>query len=202
MKIPPRNMFLAIITGTCISCLCRYVFANYLFTTIPNMCEKSNKLWSCSNIHSFYSNSIRWGVIGPSKIYGLYSSLLWLFLIGAVLTVVFWLIHKKYSEIEWLKYIHFPLIFYVADVVPDPVPAGNVLSWLLLGFIFYLSIPQWLWDRYILLFSIAMDFGVALSSVVIFYALTNRHIQFPNWWGLGGDYGDGCPLSHANYTGQ
>ncbi|CAF0991174.1 unnamed protein product [Didymodactylos carnosus] len=93
-------------------------------------------------------------------------------------------------------------MFLVADFVPDPVPAGNVLSWLLVGFIFHLIIHRWWPDRYALLFSIAMDLGVAVSSVIIFFALTNRLIKLPNWWGSGGYYGDGCPLSHANYTGQ
>jgi hypothetical protein len=46
-----------------------------------------------------------------------------------------------------------------------------------------------------------MDCGVAFGVLIIFFALQNNNISFPNWWGIGGDYGDGCPLSHGNFYG-
>ncbi|CAF1329858.1 unnamed protein product, partial [Didymodactylos carnosus] len=41
---------------------------------------------------------------------------------------------------------------------------------------------------------------VAFSALVIFTALQNQGVHFPTLWGSGGDYADGCPLSHANHS--
>ncbi|CAF1019945.1 unnamed protein product [Didymodactylos carnosus] len=146
MKIPPRAMFLTIIIGTIFCSVCSYSIANYLFTTIPNICTNVNQKWSCAQTHYSFSLAILWGAIGPTKIFGkngLYSSLLWFFLIGGIVPVLFWMATQKYPKIKWFKYVHFPLMCYVAALVPVSVPAGIILSWLIIGFIFNSIIRRW-----------------------------------------------------------
>ncbi|CAF1591958.1 unnamed protein product, partial [Didymodactylos carnosus] len=48
--------------------------------------------------------------------------------------------------------------------------------------------------------SSALDCGVTFSALVIFVALQNQNISFPSWWGTGGVYHDGCPLSQATFN--
>lgn len=133
----------------------------------------------------------------------MYSPLLWGFLIGALLPIPFWLIMKKYPEVKWLKYIHMPIMLSATGVMP-PAPPGNFPSWFLAGFFFncvlFRCARSW-WKRYAYVFSAAMDCGVAIGVLFIFFLLQNNGIEFPTWWGTGGPTGDGCPLSFANYSG-
>ena len=144
---------------------------------------------------------------GPVKMFGpgsIYSSLLYGFLIGALLPIPSWILMKKFPHIQWLKYIHFPIMLSAAIMMP-PAPPGNFPSWLLVGFIFNFILFRYArawWKRYAYVFSAAMDCGVAVSVIVIFFTLQNNGIDFPTWWGTGGSAADNCPLSRANFYGR
>jgi hypothetical protein len=133
-----------------------------------------------------------------------YSPLLYGFLIGAILPIPAWILMKKFPHIKWLEYIHFPIMLSATAMMP-PAPPGNYPSWLLVGFIFNFILVRYArswWKQYAYVFSAAMDCGVAVAAIIIFFSLQNNQINFPNWWGLGGDTGDGCRLSHGNYYGD
>lgn len=139
-------------------------------------------------------------MFGPGSTY---SSLLYGFLIGALLPIPSWILMKKFPHIQWLKYIHFPIMLSAAIMMP-PAPPGNFPSWLLVGFIFNFILFRYArawWKRYAYVFSAAMDCGVAVSVIVIFFTLQNNGIDFPTWWGTGGSAADNCPLSRANFYG-
>ncbi|CAF3601271.1 unnamed protein product [Rotaria sordida] len=206
MKIPPRAMFITQLIGTIVAGIINYVTANYLMNTIPNICTQGNPRWTCPNANTFYSASIIWGAIGPIKMFGkgaTYSSLLYGFLIGGILPIFSWILVKTFPKTKWLEYIHFPIMLAATAIMP-PAPPGNYPSWLLAGFIFNFIIARYArawWKRYAYVFSAAMDSGVAFGAIIIFFVLQNNNIEFPTWWGTGGNTGDGCPLSHANYYG-
>ncbi|CAF1040617.1 unnamed protein product [Rotaria magnacalcarata] len=132
-----------------------------------------------------------------------YSSLLYAFLIGALLPIPVWFLLRKFPNTTWLKHVHFPIMLSATAMMP-PAPPGNYPSWLFIGFFFNFVLVRYAhswWKRYAYVFSAAMDCGVAICGLVIFFALQNNDIEFPSWWGTGGDTGDVCPLSHANYSG-
>ncbi|CAF3366692.1 unnamed protein product [Rotaria socialis] len=206
MKIPPRAMFATQLIGTIIAGIVNYLTAMYLMDNIKNICTPQNTRWTCPNANLFFSASIIWGAIGPIKMFGkqsMYSSLLYGFLIGALLPIPFWILMKKFPKVKWLKYIHFPIMLSATCYMP-PTPPGNYPSWLLVGFFFNFVLLRharsW-WKRYAYVFSAAMDCGVAFGVLIIFFVLQNNAIDFPTWWGTGGSTGDGCPLAHANYSG-
>ncbi|CAF0975297.1 unnamed protein product [Adineta steineri] len=207
MKIPPRAMFITQLAGTITAGVINYVTASYLLSSIPNICTQKNPRWTCPNANTFYSASIIWGAIGPVKMFGpgsTYSSLLYGFLIGAIIPIPPWLLMKKYPNVKWLKYIHFPIMLSATGMMP-PAPPGNYPSWLLIGFIFNFILARYArtwWKRYAYVFSAAMDCGVAFGILIIFFALQNNKVEFPTWWGTGGNTGDGCPLSHGNFYGR
>lgn len=134
----------------------------------------------------------------------IYWPLLFGFLIGALLPIPIWFLSKKYPDVQWLKYIHFPVILSATNAIP-PAPAGEYPSWLAVGFLFNFVLfryaTQW-WKRYAFIFSAAMSCGVALSALSIFFIFTSHNINFPTWWGSGGPTGDGCSLSIANFSGS
>jgi hypothetical protein len=85
-----------------------------------------------------------------------------------------------------------------------PAPPAEYPSWFLVGFIFsyilYRYAHGW-WQKYAYIFSAAMSCGVALCGFFIVFVFEINHIHFPQWWGTGGQYGNGCPLDSANYSG-
>jgi hypothetical protein len=134
----------------------------------------------------------------------IYSPLLYGFLIGALLPVPSWLLTKKYPHVKWLQYIHFPIMLSASSLIP-PAPPGNYPTWFFVGFICNYILKNYArtwWKRYAYVSSAAMDCGVTFGVLIIYFILQNNQIDFPQWWGIGGNTGDGCPLSHANYYGS
>jgi hypothetical protein len=133
-------------------------------------------------------------------------ALTFFFLIGFICPVIAWLISLKWpnSVIRYIKYallLHFgifsqsfssfPVIFSGTGLIP-PASAINYVPWAIVGFIFQYVIRRrhfaW-WTKYNYVLSAAMDAGVAISAVLIFFCL-----QYPRngtiglntiqaWWG-------------------
>ncbi|KAG9322848.1 hypothetical protein KVV02_008791 [Mortierella alpina] len=57
------------------------------------------------------------------------------------------------------------------------------------------------WSRYNYLTSAALDTGVAICGLVIFFAIQSWEGEMPNWWGNPKENIDHCPLGGANYYG-
>ena len=112
------------------------------------------------------------------------------FLVGAVAPVPFYFLARRYPLSFW-RYVNMPVFF--AGVGAMPVASGiNYSSWILTGFIF-----QWFmrrfhirwWMRYNYILSAALDAGVAVGLIVVFFT-----VQYPRngtiglntiqtWWG-------------------
>ncbi|KAF5376874.1 hypothetical protein D9615_007249 [Tricholomella constricta] len=118
-----------------------------------------------------------------------FTALVYFFLIGAVAPFIPWLLSKKYPD-SFLKYIN-PVIFNGTGLIP-PATAINYVPWAAVGFIFQYLIRRrhfsW-WTKYNYVLSAALDSGVAVCIILIFFAL-----QFPkngtigattlsSWWG-------------------
>ncbi|RKP22210.1 OPT oligopeptide transporter protein-domain-containing protein, partial [Syncephalis pseudoplumigaleata] len=136
------------------------------------------------------SASVIWGVIGPNRMFGsegYYSSLLWWFLVGLLVPVPFWLLSRRFPG-TWLQYIHTPVILGATAIMP---PAQPVMypTWFLVGFIFQFVIyryrHQW-WTKYNYVLSAALDSGVAIAGIVIFFAFQYHPVEL-DWWGTKGD---------------
>ncbi|CAF0971558.1 unnamed protein product [Didymodactylos carnosus] len=206
LKIPTRSLFIAHLLGMLIGGFVNYTTSSYMLNTVENICTLENPLWSCPKILTLYSTSVIWGILGPRKIFGKispYSHLLWGFLLGLLLPILFWFIYKKiYPQRHWLKYIHVPVMLIGIGMMPT-TSAGNYVTWLLIGFvcnyILHKYSLQW-WKQYAYIFSIAMDSGVAVSGIFIFFIFSHQNIKFPKWWGLAND--GGCPLARKTFSGK
>jgi len=191
MKIPPKAMFIAQTFGTVIAGLTNLATAYWLFSSIPNFCdpkniEDKNFVWACPNTKIFYSASVIWGVIGPARMFGpgaYYSSLMWWFLLGALAPIPVWLITRRYPNSFW-KYVHIPIILTATSNMPPAQPVMFV-SWFILGIVFQFYIfryrNSW-WSKYNYVLSAAMDTGVAICGLFLFFAFQSRGIEV-NWWG-------------------
>ncbi|KLO10273.1 OPT oligopeptide transporter [Schizopora paradoxa] len=91
----------------------------------------------------------------------------------------------------FLRYVNFPVIFSGTGAIP-PATAVNYVPWTIVGFVFQYVIRRrhfsW-WTKYNYVLSAALDSGVAISIILIFFCLEyplNGQIginTIQTWWG-------------------
>lgn len=203
MKIPPRSMFLVQLIGTIIAGVINTGTAWYMLTSIQNICQEdllpANSPWTCANDRVFFDASVIWGLAGPMRIFGPkgnYQALNWFFLGGALAPFLVYAMHKKFKKHTWIALINIPIILQATALMP-PASSVNLSSWIVVGVIFNYFIfryrRNW-WQRYNYVLSAALDAGVAIMSLFIYFALSGTTL---NWWGTGGEYCDlaTCPTA-------
>ncbi|GAB4834625.1 OPT super [Ancistrocladus abbreviatus] len=198
MKIPPRTMFMAQIAGTLIAAVVYLGTAWWLMETIPDICEStpSKSVWTCPSDRVFYDASVIWGLIGPRRIFGnegVYATVNWFFLGGAIAPILVWLAVKSFPNREWIRLINMPVLLSATANMP-PATAVNYTTWIIVGFlsgyVAYRYAPQW-WKRHNYLLSGALDAGLAFMGVALYLCLGLEDTSL-TWWG--NDL-DGCPLA-------
>ncbi|QRW05770.1 OPT oligopeptide transporter protein [Ceratobasidium sp. AG-Ba] len=190
MKVPPRLMYLSQVIASLVSCFVVVGVQAWMFENIPDLCHKhqSNK-FTCPGVRVFGTASLIWGGIGPARTFNpgqIYYPLTFCFLIGAILPIPLYFLARRYPH-SWFKYVNVPVIFTGTGNMP-PATGINYSSWVMVGFIFQYWIRRrnfgW-WSRYNYILSAALDSGVAVATILIFFCL-----QFPqrgalelHWWG-------------------
>ncbi|KAF8816614.1 small oligopeptide transporter [Phlegmacium glaucopus] len=194
MKIAPRAMFWSQVIATIVAGTVQLGVQAWMFTNIEGMCTPTQKDgFICPSTEVFGTASIIWGVIGPGLMFAkgqTYYPLVFFFLIGVITPIVTWGLSKKFPN-SIMKYINMPVIFSGTALIP-PATAINYVPWALVGFVFQYWIRRryfsW-WTKYNYVLSAALDSGVAISILIVFFCL-----QFPqngnigintivNWWG-------------------
>jgi len=194
MKIAPRYMFWSQVVATIVAGTVQLGVQAWMFTNIPDMCSPTQKDgFICPSTEVFGTASIIWGVIGPQRQFAkgqTYNPLLYFFLIGAITPVITYALTKRFPN-SFAKYLNMPVIFNGTGLIP-PATALNFVPWAAVGFIFQYLIRRrhfsW-WTKYNYVLSAGLDSGVAISILVVFFAL-----QFPQdgniginniqvWWG-------------------
>lgn len=116
VKIPPRQTFAAQIIATFISTFICVGVLNFQMTHIDGVCTPDAR-WklTCPGVNTFFTASVLWGTLGPSKIWGhtgQYSETLIGFPLGVVIVLFFWIINKKFPQWTWTRQIHPVAIMY------------------------------------------------------------------------------------------
>ncbi|KAJ6628838.1 OPT oligopeptide transporter [Mycena sp. CBHHK59/15] len=186
MKIPPRSMFWGQVVATVLAGTVQLGVQAWMFTNIPGMCDRAQKdgFW-CPSTGVFGTASIVWVSKGQ-----IYSSLTFFFLIGFLCPLGGWLYSKKWPH-GFVRYLNFPVIFSGTGSIP-PASAINYVPWAIVGFIFQYVIRHrhfaW-WTKYNYVLSAAMDSGLAISAIFIFFVLqylasgSIRATTIQTWWG-------------------
>ncbi|KAF9933665.1 hypothetical protein FBU30_004908 [Linnemannia zychae] len=206
MKVPPRDLFVFQMVGTMIAALVAMGTTTYMMNNIEGICTEAAYPFTCPSATLFGASSVVWGVIGPLKFLSpssLYYPLVWFFFIGFMIPLPFFLWTLKYPD-SWVKNIN--MAAFMLGGGPYP-PAGTSImpTWALTGFVFNFVIKRkhfgW-WSKYNYVMSAALDAGVAISALVIFFALQNNGIKMPTWWGNNPDSIDQCPRVTQNWAGH
>ncbi|KAI9653398.1 MAG: hypothetical protein M1821_007063 [Bathelium mastoideum] len=188
MKIPPRTMFSAQVVATTMASIIQVLVLNFALKNIEGICTlEQEQHFSCPGGRVFFSASVIWGLLGPSRIFSpgqIYTALFWFFPIGLATPVIFWLVVKRWPASP-IKYLNAPLIFGGSGSIPPATPL-NYLSWGAVGFVFQKYIRTrhfgW-WSRLNYLTASGLDTGLAFSTLTIFLAFTLNNIAAPKWWG-------------------
>jgi OPT family small oligopeptide transporter len=196
MKIPPRKLFIVQVWGTILGALTNYGTFEWILWTKSNVLSGKEPdrtgQWNPRNSQAYYSASIIWGAYGPARMFGPespYRIVLWGFLVGLLLPIPFYFLHKRFPGGKW-HLVNIPIFAIGAQAVPL-FPANFFLSSFIMAFIFQYFIYRrhhgW-WKRYNYIFSAAMDAGTQLATMFITIAFST--LVFPAWIGNGGNSGN------------
>ncbi|MCO5597883.1 hypothetical protein L7F22_051968 [Adiantum nelumboides] len=202
MKIPPRSMFMVQVIGTVVAGIINMGVAWWMLESIENICNTDllpkSSPWTCPGDAVFFDASVIWGLVGPKKIFGgqgLYPSLNWFFLAGAISPILIWMCHKAFPKVWWIPFINMPVLLGATANMP-PATTVNYTSWLLVGTIFNYFVfkhhKRW-WKRYNYVLSAALDAGLAFMAVVLYISLELPGVGL-DWWGTQGEH---CPLAQC-----
>lgn len=185
LKIAPRAVFRVQILSVLISSFISLAVMNFMIDNVDNYCLPTNKQkFTCPSSNVFYSASVLWGVIGPKKVFGgLYPVMQYAFLIGALLTIPCYAF-KKYAPRRFSKYFQ-PTLIIGGFLIYAPYNLSYYTMGVYFSFIFMYYIKKryesW-WEKYNYVLSGALDAGVAMSSIIIFFAV-QYHAKPIAWWG-------------------
>ncbi|KAI5867370.1 small oligopeptide transporter [Durotheca rogersii] len=189
LKIPPRTLFCAQGLATVLGALTQVGVTLWMLGNVPDICAPDQPNgFSCPNGRTVYSSSVIWGLVGPGRLYSvgtIYSGLLHFFWIGLILPPITYYVWKRTGS-DVVRKINWPLIFVGTSNVP-PATGINYSSWYIVNVIFnkiiYARAYAW-WVKYNYVLAAALDTGLAISGIVIFFAVTyGPNVQFPDWWG-------------------
>jgi OPT family small oligopeptide transporter len=188
MKVPPRITFTAQIAASIWSCFVQIATMDWALVNIEDACEpiQANH-FTCPNGRTFFSSSVVWGVIGPTRAFGsqsIYRNFNYFWLLGGVLPIALWGLAKLMKH-RYVSNLHAPIMLGAMAWLPPATPL-SFFSWVIFGLVFNLWIRKrwhgW-WHQYNYLTAAALDTGLILSTVVIFFAITLPGVSAPQWWG-------------------
>jgi OPT family small oligopeptide transporter len=189
MKIPPRVTFAAQMISCLWSSVIQIAVMNWALGAITGICTaRQTDHYSCPNGRVFFNASVIWGAIGPGRIFSpgaIYAPMLWFFLVGAIVPVLFYLGARAFPKSP-IRFLNAPILFGGSGLIPPATPL-NYLSWGIVGFFFNKYIRNrwrgW-WMHYNYVFSAGLDVGLALCTILIFVTLRLTNSRFPSWWGV------------------
>jgi OPT family oligopeptide transporter len=192
MKIPPKILFNIQLSATIVSSLTQIGVLNWMLNNIPGICTpQAINGFTCPIARVHFNGSILWGVVGPRRFFGpgaLYRPLVWAFLIGAIAPIPLYLASRRVSKSNraFLQKVNLPVLFGSLSWIP-PATGLNFSVWALVCWIFNYRIrrskKEW-WTKYTMTLSAALDSGLAVGVVVVFFGIVwPGWMEGFRWWG-------------------
>lgn len=189
MHVPQRTLFAAQLVATIWSTLCQLATIEWAMGAIKNVCtSEASGYFTCAYIKTFYNASVIWGAIGPKHLFSgiaVYKELQYFWLIGFASPFLVYGLARMFPHVSWIRRLSMPVIFACMGYVP-PYSAMNILSWVLIGYIFNRFIRNkyrgW-WMQYNYITSAALDVGLALCAIIIFFCVQLPGASMPEYWG-------------------
>ncbi|RXW15177.1 hypothetical protein EST38_g10679 [Candolleomyces aberdarensis] len=189
VKVPPRATFLVQLVATTMAGFVQVGVKQWIFDNVKDICQPGQPAQlTCPHNQVFYTASAVWGLIGPTRQFGvgsIYHWHLYAIIVGVFLPIPFWFWRRRYPN-SWVKWVSTPVVLNGVSWIP-PATGINYSSWFMVGFIFQYVVRKrnfaW-WSKFNYVLSSALDSGTVIAVIVIFFTL-----QFPKggfevkWWG-------------------
>lgn len=188
MKVPPRTMFASQLVASVWSAIVQIAVMNWALGSIEGVCtDHQANSYTCAGAKVFYTASIIWGAIGPARIFSgdaIYANLQYFWLVGAVTPIITWFLARRYPKSFW-RYVSTPLIFGGSGWIP-PATVFIYMAWGSVGTFFnYFVRRRWngWWLQYNYITSAALDTGLIMATIIIFFTLYLTNTTAPQWFG-------------------
>jgi hypothetical protein len=180
MHIPPRMMYAVQTVAVVVTCFVVTGVNSWMLDNVPGICTPdAPDNFICPSTNVFADAALIWGGIGPQRLFGpdgIYRPLLWGFLAGVLAPIPFYFLARRYP-MSYFRYVNIPVFCGGVAAIPA-ASAYNYAAWGLTGFIFNYFIRRrhfrW-WMRYNYILSAALDAGLALALVIMFFAVEYPH---------------------------
>lgn len=188
MHVSPRVMFWSQLLASVWSAIVQIAVMNWALDTIPGVCtEDQVNSYTCPGGKVYFTASIVWGAIGPARMFGpgaLYADLQWFWLVGALAPVGAWFLARRWPRSP-LRYVNMPLFFGGSGWIP-PATTYTYLCWGACGTAFNFFVrrrwTRW-WLHYNYITSAALDCGLIVATIVVFFTLYLTAATPPQWFG-------------------
>lgn len=202
MRVPPKYIMSVLFASAIWASLVSPSVSGYLLHHIHDICtDKARNNMVCRKQKTAFNTQSMWGLFG-SEIFapgGRYGWVLWFFLVGALVPIAHFA-WCRFRPKTWVKRFDPILFFGGAELIPS-VTGYNFSTWFVTAAIFNYFIHRkytaW-WRKYNLVSSIALDAGVAIAAILIYFCVVytgaSKHYH---WWGTEvakkGCDAKGCP---------
>ncbi|KAL2313560.1 Oligopeptide transporter [Schizosaccharomyces pombe] len=188
MKVPPRLVAALLFTSGIWSSLVNSAVTGWIMYHVRDVCtSNAENNMTCRSPKTQFNSHLIWGLVG-NHIFssdGRYSFVMWFFLVGAIVSVVVYLLQISFPKSSW-KHVNPALLLGGAAQIPS-VTGINYSTWAAVAFCFNYLIRRgyysW-WKKYNLITAAAMDCGVAIAGLFIYFCVvyTGGSSNF-SWWG-------------------
>lgn len=171
-KVPPRIMFIAQTIATVIATCVAMAILNWQVTGIKGVCTKDAQAkFYCPGTSTFFTASVIWGTLGPSRMYGKngpYFVLIFGFLIGAVIPIPMYFLARRFPNNRIIRGIHVP-VFLGGGLNWAPYNLSHAWPAVPVAWFFQVYVRKnylaW-WQKYNYILSTAFDCGIAIAAIV------------------------------------
>ncbi|KAI8801478.1 OPT oligopeptide transporter protein-domain-containing protein [Cladochytrium replicatum] len=194
MKVSWKALFVAQFYGTLLGSLVNYGVMKLLIHTVDDITQYAREgfadddQWTARLTQIFFTASVIWGAIGPMRIFGPespYQGTNLFFLIGALLPVPFWALHKRFPKAGF-GYVNWPIILSSAafagqngaNTILTPLIVSIVSQWWIRN-----KHPKW-YEKYNFILSAGLDAGAMFMSMLIYLVVTLPNMGSYTFWAL------------------
>lgn len=196
MKVPPRAVFACQTISTVVAAVISMGVLDWQIEKIPDLCSRNQpQHLVCRTYAQFFSSSVMYGAVGPSRLFSqrgaLYKGCLCGFLIGVVLPFVPWIAARKWPRSGW-RYVHTPVILAGSFCFPA-LNLAYITPTFMLSVFFQGYLKRWyaLWyAKYALVLASAMPAGITIFGLIYFLVFKMGGHTY-DWTG-NTIYQDGC----------
>ncbi|KAF5674560.1 sexual differentiation process isp4 [Fusarium heterosporum] len=187
LKIPPRFTFWAQMIPTLVSTFVSVGVLQYQIHLEGVCTPDAPYRFTCPSLNNFFTAAVLWGTIGPKRLFGpggQYVEALVGFPLGAATVIVFWWLGKRYPNNRLVRSTH-PVVLLAGGMVWAPYNLSYIWPAIPIGWFSWIYVRKRyiaFWAKYNYILSAAFSAGIAMSALVMFFALQYNDVNL-DWWG-------------------